>query len=371
MHRVIFSAPFVFIFVFCSITIGSNFLGIFFPYSSNYYLYLTCAFGIFTVSYLVARIIRIPKMVIFNKPPLTQEQAVRYYFYFMIFGLFLNALNLYLVSGPGFFLPSRVGYYRFYITMQGGSPVVPFMSFFNFFFFTAIPMLIVSGKGISRGKKIICALMFLTFIYLSIARAPLFFSALMGFYFYFINKKINLKLILSVSIFMILLIFGFALLGALAGKPLTASSIFYDYLMGGSHVVDILLNNLDAYKDTSFLTFNSIQQILVKLGLLTKMGAVPYFHTPLPTNVYTLFGAYILDYGIFGSLLWMVPLGFFSGYLEQLFYREPQNNYLRLVFALNLTVLSLSIFSDYYLSSGIVWMTMILGTIFFAKKRTD
>jgi oligosaccharide repeat unit polymerase len=368
MHRILFSAPFIFIFAFLVVTIGSNFVGIFYPYSLDYYLYLTCAFTIFTLSYAITRMIRMPNFVLFTHAPLSQKRAIRFYFYFMIIGLSLNMLNLFIVSGPGFLLPSRVGYYRAFISMFGGSPAVPFLSFFNFFFFTAIPMLIISGRAVSKGKKVICAFMYLLFIYLSIARAPLFFSAMMGFYFYFINRKVNLKLVGYFLGFGALLIFGFGLLGALAGKPLSASSIFYDYLMGGSHVVDILLNNLDAYKDAPFLTFNSMQQVLVKLGVLAKMGVAPYFHTPLPTNVYTIFGVYILDYGIVGSLMLMILLGGYSGYLEQLFYREPHNNYLRLLFALNLTVLSLAIFSDYYLSSGIVWMTIILGAIFFTKK---
>jgi oligosaccharide repeat unit polymerase len=90
--------------------------------------------------------------------------------------------------------------------------------------------------------------------------------------------------------------------------------------------------------------------------------------TPLPTNVYTIFGVYYVDYGIFGLFFSFFLIGCFSAILEKS-YRITKSNSQRVYVALNMSILTLSVFYDYYTTSGVIWMTVLLTPFFFGPLR--
>ncbi|HEY1952408.1 MAG TPA: oligosaccharide repeat unit polymerase, partial [Gemmatimonadaceae bacterium] len=120
-------------------------------------------------------------------------------------------------------------------------------------------------------------------------------------------------------------------------------------------------------------SFSVIRPLLTRLGMISfqPWSLLSYYETPYRTNVYTVFGPYVLDFGILGSILWLSLFGFISGLIHGLRIRYRHIPYLAFLSALSLTLLTLGVFYDYYTSAGYVWLSLIFSTLLFPRELPD
>ncbi len=363
----IFSAPFLLIFNFTLVTLVSDQLGYFYSFSNLYYLYLIIVLSVFTISYILGRLIYWPKVKLFKfNIYLEKENKIKYYRISLILGMILIMLDHILISGPNFYTSDAITAYRFYLTELGGTSKVPFIPLFNFFFFCAIPFLISNSKHLAKENKYLYWFSVLFYIFLSSARSSLFFFMLLAFFYYFGYKKITFKTLIMIVLIVACSIIGFSLIGSLVGKDVKDSAVFFIYWIGGAHVLDIILNNIN-FIHYPLVSFRPFQKIIELFGIptISSQGLLPYYYTPFPTNVFSIFGVYVLDFGIGGSLVCMSFFGFLSGHIEKLLVSISTRSYIRLIYSLNCTILVLGVFHDYYTSSGITYTIILLGLFFF------
>jgi oligosaccharide repeat unit polymerase len=102
---------------------------------------------------------------------------------------------------------------------------------------------------------------------------------------------------------------------------------------------------------------------LFELGFLDQVfHLLDYIDTPLPTNVYTIFGVYYNDFGFLGVLFFMFVFSFWStvvhlGAVKLASFR------LMLLSSFYLSFIVLGVFYDYYTSSMFSFLAPVL--IFF------
>lgn len=277
----------------------------------------------------------------------------------------LGLLDRYLMIGPTFFLPETVMQYRITMTMESGQNVIKGLSLGNFFLFMMPAYIIAYPNRFNRISLPLVILAVLFYIYLSSARSTLFISALSAFYFWVLPKKINVNIVIRIVLLVAILIYGFELLGQVVGKS-TSELGFIVYAAAPLHAFDALLVG-EGTLDDHFLSFYPIHSILMHFFSFLPATSLPNIFTPLPTNVYTMFGVYYADYGMSGLFLAMILIGVISGALQKL-YISTGNGLLRLWAAINMTILTLSIFYDYYTTSGVIWMTILLSPFFFSMR---
>lgn len=289
--------------------------------------------------------------------------------FLLMFWLFfvLGLLDRFLMLGPTFFLPDTVMQYRIAMTMEDGENVIKGLSLGNFFLFM-MPAYIIANRDRFHAMTFALVLFAVLFnIYLSSARSMLFVSALSAFYFWVLPKKINVNIAVRISLLVLILFYGFELIGQVVGKS-TSELGFVAYAAAPLHAFDALLGGegtLDGY----FLSFSPIHSILANFFKFTPPTSLPNVLTPLPTNVYTMFGVYYTDYGIVGLFLAMTVIGLLSGTLQNL-YLKTGEGVLRAWAAINMTILTLSIFYDYYSTSGVIWMSILLSPFFFSRHAS-
>lgn len=283
---------------------------------------------------------------------------------FWIFFL-LGVLDRFLMLGSTFFMPDTVMLYRVRMTMEEGENIIKGLSLGNFFLFM-MPSYIIAYRerfGAMNLAVVIAALLFS--IYLSSARSMLFVSALTAFYFWLLSKVINGNSLIRISLLISILLYGFELIGRVVGKSSNELG-FVVYAAAPLHAFDALLGG-EGVLDGYFLSFSPIHPIFSNFFEFTPPTSLPNVFTPLPTNVYTMFGVYYTDYGMVGLFIAMAFIGFVSGTLQKL-YSKTGKYLFRIWAAINMTALTLSIFYDYYTTSGIIWMSVLLSAIFFSPR---
>ncbi len=277
----------------------------------------------------------------------------------------LGLLNRFLMLGPTFFMPDSVMEYRITMTMDEGQNAIKGLSLGNFFLFM-MPAYIIAYRdrfGAINLALVILAVIFN--IYLSSARSTLFVSALSAFYFWVLPKKISVNTVLRIGLLVSILLYGFELIGDVVGKS-TSELGFIPYAAAPLHAFDALLGG-EGTLDSYFLSLSPIHPILANFFTFTPPTSLPNVLTPLPTNVYTMFGVYYTDYGMVGLFIAMTLIGLISGTLDNL-YHKTGKSLLRVWVAINMTILTLSIFYDYYTTSGVIWMSIVLTPFFFSPE---
>ncbi|MCI3204940.1 MULTISPECIES: O-antigen polymerase [Pandoraea] len=344
--------------------------GIFYPFSDRYWsvmlIGLVCFYvGYWPTAWVATRLGAIGALCQFSRLGLREHAAHRTFLAMFWLFFLLGLLDRYLMVGPGFFLPDSVMQYRIIMTVEGGQNAIKGLSLGNFFLFL-MPAYIIAYRRRFNAMSLALAVMAVIFnIYLSSARSALFVSALTAFYFWMLPKRINLNVTIRVAVVVSVLFYGFALIGQIVGKS-TAELGFVVYAAAPLHAFDALLmgqGTLDGY----FLSFYPIHSILANFFDFTPTTILPNVFTPLPTNVYTMFGVYFIDYGTVGLYCAMFLIGLLSGTLDRA-YRKTGNGLLRAWAAVNMTVLSLSVFYDYYTTSGVIWMSIALSPFFFSRS---
>jgi len=341
----------------------------FYPFSDTFYLYMLAVFCVFSISAYLGGVssnsFYANKTVETLKFTFKHKNHLQIYLFFMSLGIAVMCWQHYKVVGIFFWTPAEINHFRYLVTEGGVSVSGGVLSFFNFFFYTMIPLLATVNKRDRSKYKKIFILLLLVYIYLSSARASMFVIALIGFFYYTIlNKQAGLgKLVLL----FLLLIFAFVLLGTLTGKGHFDS--IWRYAFGPIHALDrIIVNGAPAGSPDLYL-FRPLHSLFFKLDLLSPSSSrlLPYVSTPYTINVYTVFGPYIMDFGIYGSLVCVSFWAFVSGFIIKLG-KKLVSPFTSLLAALCLTLIILGVFYDYYLSSAFPWIIVILGSVLFPKR---
>ncbi|AJC20340.1 O-antigen polymerase [Pandoraea pulmonicola] len=362
------SAWLVLIGVLCVAHILSWQAGIFYDFSDQYWTVMgtglaSFLFGYWLLAWGFVKLGGARLLCRFSRLGLSAQMAHRTFLAMFWLFFLLGLLDRFLMVGPGFFLPDSVMEYRIIMTMEGGQNVIKGLSLGNFFLFLMPTYAIAYGRRFGFLSLALALMAVLFNIYLSSARSSLFVAALIAFYFWVLPKRINIGVAVRILLVIGVLFFGFALIGEIVGKS-TSELGFVVYAAAPLHAFDVLLAGQGAL-DGFFLSFFPLQSMLANFIDIVPATSLPNVLTPLPTNVYTMFGVFYNDYGTIGLYVVMAIIGLASGALDKS-YRRTGNGMLRVWAAVNMTVLSLSIFYDYYTTSGIIWMSMILSPLFFS-----
>lgn len=366
---------FIFLTLWAGVIVFSNLLGNFYPYSHKLYLYMAGVGVIFsTVCMLVANFIQKMNLNIksaFKNPLLCRPNTlISIYISLMCLSLILQCISHWEMVGSGWWLPRGLERYRALVTTYGESPYFSFTLFFNYFFFSAIPVILALKNKIPVLSKVTIFLLLLLFFYISASRSTAFVIILLAFFFWLHTAGHYMaiyKLVLGGGMLLGFLYGLFVVFGSLLGKYGGFSSHFFVYFIAPSHALDLIINGSVVEPDKMY-SFRVLQIILDHLGLINIQSIqLPDYHVPFTVNVYTMFGPYVLDYGLSGSFLCVAIFALISGLLYGLVKKYPGNAYFIFLSALNLTIIVLSVFYDYYTSSGFVWLSILLGVLFFPK----
>ena len=343
---------------------------IFYPFSILYIEVVTTCLGVFCIGYFygwlsVSATLSVSFVKFLVRFYLGKLRAKRYFEGMFIIFSVLTCLDRYLLFGSSFLLPEIVMQYRVLVTDEGGSNAIRGLALGNFFIFLAPAFLIAFAGLMGRIELFGLLALFMLDVYLSSARSGLFLPALIAFFYWAVPLKISTNLIIKSALLLVLLFTGFVLIGDVVGKGNEELDILV-YLAAPIHAFDALLVDSSELKDY-WLSFRPLQGNLGPLFGYKPIEIMPNIYTPLPTNVFSIFGVYYLDYGIFGLFIWFFFFGASSSFLEKV-YMYTRHDGIRLLVALNLAILSLSVFYDYYTSSGVVWMIVILSSLFFGPS---
>ncbi|WPO98864.1 O-antigen polymerase [Pseudomonas sp. HR96] len=343
----------------------------FYPFSMSL-LYLAVAVLLcWTAGFVCASFIPAPYFRVrnpFNLRKLASfYQTSRIFLACMLFALVVIGADHFLWVGPGFLLPDGVMQYRIILTMEGGSPKFPWVSLFNFFFFF-YPAFIASWAFSTerfRWPLFIAGLVcFCMFVYLSTARSAIFFPLLLTF-FVILQYKFRIRYFA----YLFLLLFTlFGAIGALVGKA-GFDKIFF-YILSPIHAFDLIFSGAIHYAP-GFLSFRIFHPILERLDIVqASLVALDNINTPMPTNVFTVFGVYFLDYGLWGLLCFMFFFSFLSAlvYYLALYRHSPRTN----VFcAMSYVLIVLGVFYDYYTSTFFIFFAFFYIQLFFPQASTN
>lgn len=154
------------------------------------------------------------------------------------------------------------------------------------------------------------------------------------------------------------------------------------YVIGPTAALDRVVDKPEAYAEASNHTFKFFFTAASLLHLINYTLPPPldtFIYVPFPTNVYTVYKFYIVDFGPYGALFAMMVIGF----LHCMLYRKAQtgNDFGIFIFALTVYSVIMVIFDDHYFdiftrllyASFFYFAYMILRTyhlcIFHSKKR--
>lgn len=339
----------------------------FYPFSDLFYLVVSGLFLVFLSAHVISRIVCQKRFFFFIQrffctfSPSAANSRRIFILFFVLFS-FLGYLDRFLMLGPAFYTPETVMQYRILMVMEEGRNVIKGLSLGNFFIFTMPVFVYFNKKYYRRAAIIILSVLFIFDIYLSSARSSLFLSALIFFFFFVCGKKLGPSLLVNSLPLLGVLFFGFEVIAIVVGKSSEELGILI-YAAAPLHAFDQLLSSPELLSGY-FLSFYPVQGVAHALFGFEKADQLPNIFTPLPTNVYSMYGVYFNDYGFAGLIVFVAVVGFFSGFVEK-GYLVTASPVFRLYSSLNLAILTLNIFYDYYTTSGVVWITFLLAPFFF------
>ncbi|HEX7900654.1 MAG TPA: O-antigen polymerase [Planctomycetota bacterium] len=358
--------------IWLGVVLTSAFSGIpFYPYSNGLLFYLAgavltfCACSLMTQTAVMKTLPRRSSSLTLSWLPIGPRHASSVYLVCMSVSILFQIVDRWLFVGSDWWTPTGLNIYRTTLTDHEEASHFPAIALLNFFFFSAIPFVITNRHVLSQNAKLAILTLLACYIYLSTARASLFAASLIGLFFYCHYRFRPVLLLLAAGGLYSL----FEILGGLVGKASDGEiGSFWLYTLAPSHALDQIVEGYRADWSNTLYSFRPLHRVLSSLGLIYPQPHLwPYYETPYPTNVTTLFGPYVLDYGIAGSLVWTGLFGAFSGFLHGLTRRFPQNSGAAFAGSLNLSILTLGIFYDYYTSSTFVWIGFLLTPVFFGS----
>jgi oligosaccharide repeat unit polymerase len=265
-------------------------------------------------------------------------------------------LDIIKTTGVPSISPFNIGAYRYALTELGLPSSYNFINILNPILF-GLPSIIyfLHKNDINCGvtTKIILFIFYLMFIYLSSARSAAFVSIIILFFVLAYND-VKLRYLL---LFPFLLFILFGLIGSIVGKP--GFEPFLVYLLAPLHAFDIILNSgIDFSYD--LLSFRPFHGLFLSFGLLDNAAQyLDYIETPYPVNVYTVFGVYYFDFGLFGLLVAMFIFSLFSTILHLIACKVKSFKF-HLLSSFYLSFIVLGVFYDYYTSSMFSFLAPVL-----------
>jgi oligosaccharide repeat unit polymerase len=342
----------------------------FYEYTGKFYEYLAAAVAVFVIGavagwFLFVAFPAYEWYALRNGIGMTGDWKVAFYIAVMTVALVIQAYNRSVMVGAGWWTPESVVFFRHLTTEEYLSPPVPWVSYLNFFFFSAVPVLLCQRS--SQMQRVAIYTLLLVFVYFSSARASIFTIALIAYFFDWQQNGFRLRLTMILAA---VLSTAFILIAILTGKVAAEGEHFtlLAYALAPSHALDQILNNMRMDRPGAFYTFPFLHGILHRNQYISEQfGNAPFYPTPHPTNVYTIFGPYILDYGVGWSLFCIGAIGLMSGFVFRAA-REVQDTYIVFLYSLILSLLCLSVFHDHFTSSGYVVASIVLGLFFFPLR---
>ncbi|TCO60259.1 O-antigen polymerase [Caldanaerobacter subterraneus] len=134
------------------------------------------------------------------------------------------------------------------------------------------------------------------------------------------------------------------------------------YTLGGAVGFNNVVMNPSRYIGTGFTTFRFFYAVLDRIGLahynLPKMVPI-YTDTPLPTNVYTIYYTYFLDYGYLGVFILMFIIGIFSSLVFKRAYIKKEKIYIFL-YGMVFAGLIISCANEFFFTTVSYWIQAII-----------
>lgn len=334
-------------------------------YSNIFYLYIAVTVIVFSIFSILggelANAFPLKKIILLRRR-IAFKSNINTYIIIMSASIFLQIFDHALMLGSDWWSPVNIVLYRYMVFEENETIKFAWVSWFNFFFFTAIPMLkLVSTK---IWQKILIYILIFGFVYLSSARAPILVIMLILHFFDWIKNGFRLRLTLvSISVFL-----SFYMVIAIMTEKIGDQFGVLAYALAPSHAFDQILNGVGNEKSVELYTFPLLHNFLYLIGVISEIPSrnLGFYFTPVPTNVYTIFGPYVLDFGIMASVVFLAGIGLICGFIYKLSKRN--DNYLIFLCSMMTALLCLSVFHDYFTSAGFVWASAVLGFVFFPQK---
>lgn len=364
--RILLHPVLIFVLVWSAVLISDQAMqllrpGYFYSLSVSTVIYIFAASFFWVAGYLFASAIPLALLRSISKYrfgiPDSYRQSVLLFIFSMMVLVFFTSIERYIFFGSDFFTPESIMNYRIRLTVEGGEAMFKLVSILNFFYFL-FPALTVcwffSGEKVSKWILILGYLVFFYYLYLSTSRSAFFYPVIAAFFAIMLFRF----RVQYVAILVVLLVLSFGVLGALVGKAGFEKIIFY--ALSPIHAFDRILNGEINY-DPGFLSFRFLHPLLVKIGLIERpLVELANILTPKPTNVFTIFGVFYLDFGLYGSLLMLACISF----VVNCFYRVFMffgGGYALIILVIFYTNICLGVFYDYFTSTFFVYAAIVFG----------
>lgn len=343
----------------------------FYPLSDAFFLYMPVAVTTFSLTavagHALALNLEIARIAYARlsalRVQLTPVALIRLHLCCMVLSLMFQCLDHQLIAGGIWWQPSGLIIYRLAVSEFGVPVNFRFTAVLNYFFFALAPLLWMYWGEITKRLRLACVLCLTFFVYLSTSRAS-FFTIVLLTVLFILHFRPRIELVGLVAL---LLFFAFQLIGALVGK--SGSAAFWIYLYAPTFALDQIIQGIRTDVAGAFYTFYPLQPLLGRLGFIAERQSnnLSYYATPYRTNVYTVFGPLILDYGLTGSIIWIGIFGTISGLIRGMQRRVPTVPFMAFLSSLSITILLLGVFHDYYTTAGYVWFTLVFSTALFPR----
>lgn len=315
----------------------------FYPFTSSFYKFMLLAWLTLTIGFLTSAVCSESK--IYSSFSGININLLGFLSICVVLNVICSIFNYVDIVGYKLDLSK----YRQYLTFQHNAPLaIKYNVILNFACFSIIPYIIINQIKLSKVKLFSLLSLLLIFGIISTSRSFFVIVFVFSLFSYLLTSKFDIR---NAFIALALVVCIFFIFPFFLGKS-SSFNTFLVYLVGGVHVIDKVLMEPPQSIESGLLTFSFLNSILSKFGYMDPRPFLNYFYVPLPTNVYSMLGVYLIDYGYCGALFCSFLIGMLSGFLDK--YYEITNSsraiYLK---SLNLTALTLSFFYDYYTCSTV------------------
>jgi oligosaccharide repeat unit polymerase len=334
-------------------------------YSEKFYYYIAASLAVFSMSSVLggglSKIFPLNRFIMFRQR-FSFRPNINIYIAVMLAAILVRICDHAIMLGSDWWTPANIVLYRYMVFEQNVAINFAWVSLFNFFFFTAMPAIKLMPANIYQ--KIIVCLLILVFVYLSSARASIFVIVLVFYFFDWMKSGFKIYLTLISVGFLIFIYTAIAIMTEKVGDQFGMLS----YALAPSHAFDQILNEVGSEKNIELYTFPFFHNIIYLMGWISEMPSrnLGFYATPIPTNVYTVFGPYVLDFGVIGSFIFLAGIGLVCGLIYKL--SQSKENYLIFMSSMVSALLLLSVFHDYFTSAGFVWISAVLGFFYFPAE---
>lgn len=163
------------------------------------------------------------------------------------------------------------------------------------------------------------------------------------------RSGLMLYILMLISLLMIFFLLGF-LMGRAGEDAQGFLQVFWLYLLGGVTAFDYVLNNFSGSEGLGFNVFRSFIAVFSAIGFDWDVPVLikGYVNVPAPTNVYTVFYPYYLDFGI----SFIIISQFLFAVFHQFFYSMAVSGsrWGLLIFSVSVYPLLMQWFQDQYFS---------------------